>query len=338
MLDLADQEASVANDAGAVATLILAMNRSDASRLLGKLDEDEIRTIVRRAAALGQVPPERLLAIVDAFEAELSKSPPLSGSELEAERLIHDTLSDDVAERILAELNDNPIASDTWSQLTKLEAREVAEAIANEQPQVTAFILSQIEPDFAAQVMAEFETSTRRDLFQRLLDAANTKERPSKLLEAHLSKVLFQETTTVKSGPIHIHAAGILNQLDKAEIKTVIDEISTERPQEAKILRGMIFAFEDITLLATEDRAKLFEAVPPEQMVLALTDAPPELCEAALGGLTARSRRMIESDLKSGQSRAEDDIVAARRWIAQLAINLAQEGKIEFPSEEQGPD
>ena len=327
-----------ATDATAVATLILAMDRADASRLLSKFDEDEIRTIVRQAAVLGHVSTDQLAATISAFEAAIANSPQVSGSESIAEQLVQEALSDDIAERILAELNDSPIGGETWAELPNLEVRQVAEAIAGEHPQVTAFILSRIEPGFAALVMAEFEADARQDLFQRLLDAATTKERPARLLEAHLANSLLSEVTESEGGAIHMQAAGILNEMERSEVNTLLSEVSSYRPHEAKILRSMIFAFEDTPKLKTEDRAKLFEAIPPEQMVLALNNAPPELVEVALGCLTARSRRMIELELQSSKAKPENEVNDARRAIAQLAINLAQEGKIQLPSDEESDE
>ena len=323
-----------ANDATAVAMLILAMNREDASKLLSKLDEDEIRTIVRRAAVLGKVSADQLEATINAFEAEIANSPQVSGSESAAQLLVQEALSDDIAERILSELNDSPIAGETWSEIPRLGARQVAEAIAAEHPQIRAYILSRIDPDFAALVISEFEIEARQDLFQRLLEAPMTQHRAARILEAHLTDTLLSQAVEGESTPIHVQAAGILNRLERPEVNSLIGGLSSYSPNDAKIIRRMIFSFDDTPKLNDEDRAKLFEVVPPEQLVLALNGASSDLVETALGCLTARSRRMIELELQSSKARPEKDVDDARRAIAQLAINLAQEGKIKLPSDE----
>ena len=83
--------------------------------------------------------------------------------------------------------------------------------------------------------MSEFEAEARQDLFQRLLDAATTKQRPARLLEAHLTNSLLHDAAEGESGAIHVHAAGILNQLERSEVNSLIGEISTYSPHEAKI-------------------------------------------------------------------------------------------------------
>jgi flagellar motor switch protein FliG len=85
--------------------------------------------------------------------------------------------------------------------------------------------------------------------------------------------------------------------------------------------------------LTQKARVALFDSISAELVTLALRNAPAALAEAVLSSISARSRRMIESELGQGSDGvAAADIVRARKAIAAGAIRMAREGAFELPS------
>jgi len=318
----------------AVATLLLAMDRADASRVLQQFDETEIRTIVSHAVNLGNVSQHHVSYLVDMLDQQLSQPPDVEGSHDRAVALIRETLPEDLAENILAALNDSPLPVEVWSRLPEADAGPMAEAILSEHPQVAAFIISHLEPEFASTIVGGADKITRHELFDRMLYADKVTDRAAKLLEFHLSQSLLGSFSENEDGNVHAHVASILNRLDRAVAGEIIDSMSMFYPREAKRIRSMMFDFADVPKLSVQSRAKLFEAVPPEKLVMALAGAESGLTAAALESLTGRARRMIEMELRSNGDAPEKDVEDARRWIADLAVGMAKDGRIELIEED----
>lgn len=318
-----------------VAALLLAMERPAAARLLKHFEDEEIRMIVRSAATLGTVTREQLGDLVDRLESELGEGPNVVGSQKEALALIHSALPEDQLESVLAAMDDSPIRVDIWSRLPGLDTEQVTETVLNQHLQVAAFILSRVDTELASTILASADRDTRRELLDRMLDTGKVKDRPTRLLEQFLSETLVADGSDGDSSNVHAHVAGILNRLDRDEVDEIVEAMSVLRPREAERIRKQIFNFSDICVLTDQARAKLFEGVPPEKLVLALAGADEGLVDAALGSLTARARRMIEMELQSLRGASRKDVEAAQRWIADLAIGMARDGRIELVAEEE---
>mgnify|MGYP001826892756 CR=1 FL=1 len=314
--------------------MLLAMDKDDAARLLGKFDEDEIKRIANSAAELGTIASRELGELVDLFETDLHKEPELVGSELEAERLVRDGVSDEAANRILASVRGELPPVELWNRLPELPPERIVATLAGEHPQVIAFALSQFDSEQAAQVIGLFDQEMRQGIFDKMIDIGVVTERSTQLLEFHLAKELLATGGDDEDSGMHARMAGIMNRLDRAEVDEMLGHFDAIRPKAAKALRGLIFSFEDVAKLSDADKKTLFEAVPTERIIIALRDAPEDLTAAALSSLTGRSRRMVEMELQSASAVPEKEINDARRWIADLAVDLAQDGKIKLMEED----
>lgn len=314
--------------------MLLAMDKEDAARLLGKFDEEEIKRIANTAAELGTIASQDLGHLVDLFESDLQQEPELVGSEVEAERLVRDGVSGEAADRILASVRGDLPPVELWSRLPELPPERIAATLGVEHPQVIAFALSRFDSEQAAQVIALFEPDVRQGIFDKMIDIGNVTDRAMQLLEFHLAKELLATGGDDEDSEMHARMAGIMNRMDRSEVDEMLGHFDAIRPKAAKALRGLIFSFDDVTGLSDADKKTLFEAVPTERIIVALRDAPEDLTAAALSSLTGRSRRMVEMELQSGSAVPEKDINDARRWIADLAVDLAQDGKIKLQEDD----
>ncbi|MGI9478575.1 MAG: FliG C-terminal domain-containing protein [Hyphomicrobiaceae bacterium] len=318
-----------------VATLLLAMDKDDAARLLGKFDEDEIKRIANTAAELGTIANQDLGHLVDLFENDLRQEPELRGSEAEAEALIRGGVVDEAAaDRILAAVRGELPPVELWTRLPELPPERIAATLEVEHPQVIAFALSQFDAEQAAEVIGMFAPEKRQLIFDKMIDIGIVTERSTQLLEFHLAKELLATDADEEDSGMHARMAGIMNRLDRTEVDEMLGHFDAIRPKAAKALRGLIFSFDDIVTLSDGDKKILFEAVPTERIIVALREASEELTAAALSSLTGRSRRMVEMELQSAASVPEKEISDARRWIADLAVELAQDDKIKLQEED----
>jgi len=72
--------------------------------------------------------------------------------------------------------------------------------------------------------------------------------------------------------------------------------------------------------------------------VTALRDADPTLVGLVLQTLSPRSRRIVEAELATDARVPPQAISEARRWIAVLALSLAERSLIKLRPEAASPD
>jgi flagellar motor switch protein FliG len=98
----------------------------------------------------------------------------------------------------------------------------------------------------------------------------------------------------------------------------------------------LIFMFDDLAGLEQRNRSKLLDRVPTEMLVAALLGMSQEFREAILQSLSARTRRMAESELPVDGGAPRNDTIEARRKIADMAVKLAKAGDISLQAAPEG--
>jgi flagellar motor switch protein FliG len=125
----------------------------------------------------------------------------------------------------------------------------------------------------------------------------------------------------------------MLNEMAKPELDELMQDLEDVGTPDLAGVKSRLFAFDDLPLLPQKARVLLFDGLSTELVTLSLRGAPPELAEAVLSAIGARSRRMIESELGQGsEGIALADIMAARKTISVATIRLSREGAFDLPS------
>jgi flagellar motor switch protein FliG len=128
--------------------------------------------------------------------------------------------------------------------------------------------------------------------------------------------------------------ADIINKMEREQMEYVLSSLAEARPKVAELLRGLLFTFDDIIKLPAKSRLVLFDQIPTERVVLALKGTDAGFRNSILSTLSARARRMVETELANGSPAPHREVVKARRMIADLALEMAERGEIELNSEE----
>lgn len=313
--------------------LLLAMGKPLADRVVKQLHGDEIKLIARSAATLGAVERKVVNELVDMLVNDLTSGSDLVAGSSEAERLISGVVAGEEAVEIMADVQGNKGRA-VWPRLSKSSEIPLAQFLAKEHPQVSAFVLTKVAPEMAATIIGQMPQEARDVVMRRMLSIKPVLEPAVALLEETLSANLLSGVATNVGPNLHARMADILNKLDKPQMDAVLKGLEDYRPKEAAIVRGLLFTFEDIVKLSIEARSRLFDEVPTEVVVVALQGVPPNVLSAALGCMSGRARKLIEQELQGGAAAQKKDILKAQRQIADLALDLADRGKIELHPEE----
>ena len=315
------------NGASKVAVLLLAMDRSMASKILKHFDQTELREITRCAAELGSFPITEVDGLVDEFEGRFTAGADLIGDAGGAEQLLNSALPPDQVSDIMSDVLGGSRKS-VWERLSTVPDNVFATFLERENPQIGAMILSRVDTSCAARVLAQVEAGLRYELSRRMLTIRTVDNSMVRFLEEILLEDLLGNAEDTSGTKAHSRLAEIINKLDKEQADGILAKIGESRPQSAEMLRSMLFSFEDVVRLPNRARLLLFEKVSGDHLVMALRGASAAITEAVLSSLGARARRMVEQELASDASVNPKDVAKARRQIADLVLSMNERGEV----------
>ena len=315
-----------------VATLLFAMGKPAASRILKHFSEEEIRLVTKSAAQLGPVSPSQIEQLVEEFASNFSDGADLIGGAAHIEKLLTGILSPEQIANIMNEVVGNANRS-IWERISTVSESAIASYLMKEHPQTAALILSKVKPSCAAKVMTQLPQPLRNNLMRRMLSMKPIVDETMKNIEKTLHEDFMANFSKNAGADTHAKIADIINKMERDHMEDVLSSLSSVRPKSAEILRGLLFTFDDIVKLTPRDRTTLFDQVPPDRVVLALKGTNDEFRKVVLSALSSRVRRMIEHELNSKEPSAHRDIAEARRTITDLALEMAGRGEIVINSE-----
>lgn len=333
---LAPKKPDVAVGRARVAALLLTMGKPLADKVLQYFDEDEVREIAATTATLGAVSRQSIEKLVAEMSEALEAGGEVHGSWNEVELLLAGVVPSEKLAVIMAGLRKDDGTS-VWTRLNDLPEPTISQYLLREHPQVAAFVLSRAGGGVSAAVLRQAPGQTRSEIVRRILAMRPTTETAVGLLEKALREDLLIRVTKESGPPVHARVADIINKMDRQQMEEVLTDLENLRPKDAKLVKGLLFTFDDIAKLSVADRVKLFDSVPVERTILALHGAGAELRELVLGSVSARSRRMIEQELSGGAAPPTREVAKAKRAIADLVLEMAERGLIDI-AQQTGSD
>ncbi|KAA2234697.1 flagellar motor switch protein FliG [Salinarimonas soli] len=320
-----------------VAALLLAVGKDLAGRLLGRFEPEELKRISRSAADLGPISAPELERIVEEFTHEFSHGTSLYGTAKELERLLTGVLPGDQVAEIMSDVLGNTNRS-IWERISGVSESILAAYLMKEHPQTAALILSKVKPACAAKVMGLLPQALRNDLMRRMLSFKPVVEETMRIVEKTLHEDFMLNFARNMGVDTHARMADIINKMERDQMEDVLESLAQARPKTAEVLKGLLFTFEDLIKLAPRARMTILDLVPNERIVVALKGTDPAFRDALLSAMGSRARRMVEAELETGEPVPQRDVAEARRFITDLALEMAGRGEIELnPDGEEAP-
>lgn len=318
------------------AAILVAMGKPAASRLLKFFKQEELKALIEGARLLRTIPQADLERIVAEFEAEFTEGAGLLDSADRMDTILNESLSPEEMSAIMGDKKFEPVsevAPPIWPDLEKLEPSRLGAFLAGEHAQTAAMVLSKLAPQTAANILLTMQKPVRSQIIKRMVTMANIPDAASRIVENQLRASVLSQKTTKDTSAGQQRVASMLNEMAKPELDELMQDLEDAGTPDLAGVRSRLFAFDDLPLLTQKARVLLFDGLSTELVTLALRGASPELTEAALSAIGARSRRMIESELGQGsEGIALADIMAARKTISATTVRLSREGAFELPS------
>ncbi|WP_282096876.1 flagellar motor switch protein FliG [Brucella abortus] len=312
------------------AAILVAIGRPAAARLLKHFNAEDLRKLAGHARTLEPISPLDFEQLVKQFEDLFAEGAPVSKAAQRFEGLLRDTLPQEEVDAVLEDrVQPQLVQESVWIQVARLPMESLQAYLGNQHPQIIAYIVSRLPSDLAARLFVALPPQLRNAVVQRSLHIGNVAPAAAELLEDVLRRDLLGRSD---AGPLKAHhgqIANIFNQLDRSEMEKLMASLQDLNRDDLNRIKAKLFTFEDIERLSQRARLLLFDEVQTEQIATALREADPKLQELVLSSLSARGRRMVESELSAEQGNiTSQNIAEARRIIARIAIDLSERGII----------
>jgi flagellar motor switch protein FliG len=326
-----------ANGIRKAAVFVSSLDRAAADLVLEQMSPQQAQAVRQAMVGLGEVASEEQHRVLDEFRRleplTPGKNPP--GIELD------DSLAQALArppERRSGDSEEWRPADVPFRFLREAETEKLAKILVAERPQVIALVLSHLAPEQAGKVLARLAPATQVDVVRRLVDLEETDPEILHDVERGLEKRLSELVRMQRRRVAGLSAvAGILEASEQQIGMQLLDNLAQHDHALADRLMPEPFEFTD--LLAFDDRtlAKVLAAAELELVILALVGAPPEWSARLVRLLAEPEARQVNRALGSPGPTRLSDVEEARSRLAELAGQMAIQGRIELPRRQRLP-
>jgi flagellar motor switch protein FliG len=218
------------------------------------------------------------------------------------------------------------------TSIDKVAAAEVetlAGLLVNEDPQLTAALLSQLPAEKGAAILELLPDVMRPVVLTRL---GSMKEIPGHLVEEIASALAAELPEPGASGSVTVDgvasSAALVRQLSKETCEMLLSDVEAENEALAQEIRQAMYSFEDLKLIDARSMRELLKAVPGDRLTLAVKTASPELSNHIFSGMSKRAAERVREDLELLGAVRLADVEAAQQEIVEIALRLAAEGTL----------
>jgi flagellar motor switch protein FliG len=218
-------------------------------------------------------------------------------------------------------------------RLATADPAQLAGLLESEHPQLTAAILSQLDPAKAAATIDALPDAVRPLVLLRL---GTMTEVPVELLEeAALALGAELPSGKVESAlPVNglAYSAAVVRKLGRQKGAAVLEKMEAENGELARAIRSSLYTFEDLLAVDAKGMRLLLESVPVERLTLALKTASEAMTNHVFGSMSKRAAERIKEDMEAFGTARLADVEAAQREILEVALRLDAEGQISLES------
>ncbi|MBU5488401.1 flagellar motor switch protein FliG [Clostridium sp. MSJ-8] len=312
------------------AVLFITLGPEASSGILKRLPEAEIQKITYEIANITSVNSEVRQAILDEFlQINKARDYILEGGMDYAKALLSKALGNQRAMEILEKVSEAQQQYRPFAIARKAEASQLLNVISYENPQTIALVLCYVQPDKAAQVMAELPEEVQSEVAFRIATMDTTSpmviKEIEKVLESKLSSVVRTETTTI--GGVQ-SLVDILNQVDRTTEKNITESLEREDAELADKVKSSMFVFEDIITLDDISIQRILREVEAKELALALKGCSEEVAEAIYRNQSKRAAASLKEDMEFLGPVRLMDVEKSQQKIVSIIRRLDEAGEI----------
>ncbi|AEP30461.1 flagellar motor switch protein FliG [Brumicola nitratireducens] len=309
--------------------LLLSLTEDDAAQILKFLEPKQVQALGSAMAAMDDMTQDKITAVHTHFIDEIQNYSTIGFKSQDfVRRALTSALGEDKAAHLLDQILTGSGAKGLES-LKWMDSKQVATIIRNEHPQIQTIVMSYLEPEQSAEILAQFPEKVRLDLLMRV---ANLEEvQPAALQE--LNEIMEKQfagqagAQAAKMGGLK-SAANIMNYLDTNIEGQLMDAIRETDEEMSQQIQDLMFVFDN--LIDVDDRGiqAILRETQQESLMKAIKGADEELRNKITGNMSKRAAEMLLDDLEAMGPVRLSEVEAAQKEILSIARRLADAGEV----------
>jgi flagellar motor switch protein FliG len=311
------------------ALLLLAVGEVRAADVLKTMGIQEVQVVSGAMTQLGEVSTDGVDDVLNEFITQIKEKNRLKvDSDSYIRTMLVNTLGEDQAEgmidKILVKDNSKGIEQIKW-----MDTRSIVDLVGAEHPQIAAIILSLLNADQSAAVLALLDEAMRSDIIMRVARMDTIQPAAIKELDEVMKRQLSGEDG-IKSplvGGIDA-VANILNYTDGRLVDEMMEEIMKNDALLGQEIEDKVFVFE--SLLSVDERGiqSILRDISTDQLLLAMRGASDELRNKIFNNMSKRAAEILWDDLEAAPPVKLSHVEQAQKEILKVARGLSDSGDI----------
>jgi flagellar motor switch protein FliG len=313
------------------AMLLIVLGEQASADLLQQLSEEDVQRVSREVARITAISADQAEGILTEFHHLSTAGDYVARGGIDyARKLLMRAFSPDQAKRLLDRLT-KALGADaaSFDAIQKADPQQLAKFIHNEHPQTIALVLSHLNSSQAAALLTSLPAGLRADVSQRMasLDQISP-EIILKIAGVIGSKLkALGEFSRESYGGVRA-VAEMLNRLDSASSREILDHIDRGDTNLAETIRHLMFVFEDLLLIDPMGLKEVLGKVDRKILTVALKGTSEQLRNQILGCMSQRGADMLREDMDALGPVKIKEVEAAQQQIIAIVRQLEAEGVV----------
>jgi len=311
------------------ATVIIALGAERASNLYKHMEPDDVEQLTLEVAKLGFLDSEQTEEILNEFYQLCRTNRAVTEGGLEyARAVLEKAYGPQMAEELLGKVT-KTLRNRSFSFMEKADDKSLFSALQSERPQTIALVLSYVEADKAAGVIAQLDEERQVQVVESMAKIEGVSPVAIKIVEAEMRKKFSNIVTSanVKVGGID-YVADVMNNLDRTSEKNIFDGLSAYDQELADEIRKRMFVFEDIVTMDDRSVQRFVRDCDPRVVVLALKATNEEVANKLFANMSSRMAQNIKDDLEITTNVRMKDVEDAQQRIVDVIRDLEEKNEI----------
>lgn len=312
------------------AILLISLGAETSAEIMRLLPESYIQKVSYEIANIDYVnPTEREEILNEYLEMSQARQYVIDGGVDYAREVLNRALGAQRAKEVIDLLNQIQLRERPFNIARKADPMQLKNLLLSEQPQTVALVLCYMQPDKAAQLLAQFPLELQTEIAERIGTITRTSpaviEKIEKVIENKFSSYIENDTETV--GGVHA-LVEILNSVGRTTEKNIIEVLEERQPELADEVKANLFTFEDIISLNPSDVQKVLRHVDNDDLMLALKGVADDIRNFIFQNMSSRAVETIKEDMQFMGPARLSAVEEAQTKIVAIIRSLDESGEI----------
>lgn len=321
---------NIDNNADKAAILILSMGENAASKILAKLDREQLTKVSQRMANIKGLTVGQAAKVIEGFFDDFREH---SGISSASRDYLEKSLDMAIGKRLAQSMIDGiygDALKDEFQKLQWIPPETLARFFSGEHLHMQAVLLSFMPPDCASEVLFHLPEESHKDLLYRVANMSEVNEQILEELRRTLDRcfdyVSHQKTSRVDGIK---QAAEILNRFG-GNSSEIMESFKEQNEKLANSVRENMYDFLTLGRQTADVLQALVQELNEGSLALALKGADESVYSAIMKALPKRMAEAIQDRMNLMGSVPVSKVNAARKEVMETVREMHEAEEIEY--------